>query len=176
MAGPGQAGSQLLMLQQQQQHSQLLLTHGQAPQGQLQAPYGRSPQGSSPPTGQENTTTSEDSDDSTPHSAMVSIFMLFASLPRLRLDINLPRRDRNSINLVEDILLSFKGLLINCKTGSVRTEGNIEEPSCNHCCSKCYIYGVCVCNVNHQYAVCLRHIMSSVPFVAVPDFSTTSAR
>lgn len=80
MAGPGQAGSQLLMLQQQQQqqqqHPQLLLAHGQPPQGQLQATYGRSPQRSSPPTGQENTTTSEDSDDSTPHSAMVSVFML----------------------------------------------------------------------------------------------------
>jgi len=113
MAGPGQAGSQLLMLQQQQQHSQLLLTHGQPPQGQLQAPYGRSPQGSSPPTGQENTTTSEDSDDSTPHSAMVSILMLFASLPRLLLGISLPRMDRNSINLVEDILLAFKQLIIN---------------------------------------------------------------
>jgi hypothetical protein len=81
MASPGQPSSQLLMLQQQQQHSQLLLAHGQPPQAQLQATYGRSPQRSSPPTGQENTTTSEDSDDSTPHSAMVSVC---DSYPRLR--------------------------------------------------------------------------------------------
>nr|CAD7195834.1 unnamed protein product [Timema douglasi] len=66
MASPNQPNnSQLLMMQQQQQHQQMMLNHGQS-MGQ----YGRSPQGNSPPTGQEGTTTSEDSDDSTPHSAM----------------------------------------------------------------------------------------------------------
>jgi hypothetical protein len=120
MAGPDQAGSQLLMLHQQQQHSQLLLSHGQPPQGQLQAPYGRSPQGSSPQTGQENTTTSEDSDDSTPHSAMVSVLMLFTSLHHPRLGISLPRMDISSIDLVQNIPFSFKRLITNSKTGNVR--------------------------------------------------------
>jgi hypothetical protein len=62
--------------------------------------------------------------------------MLFVSLLRLRLGISLPRIERNNINLVEDILLSFKRLIINYKTGNVRTERNIEEPSCNHRCSE----------------------------------------
>ena len=69
--------------------------------------------------------------------------MLFASLPHLRFGISLPRMDRNSINLVEDILLSFKRLIINYKTGNVRTERNIEEPSCNNRCSETVISVTC---------------------------------
>nr|CAD7452857.1 unnamed protein product [Timema tahoe] len=66
MASPNQPNNSQLLMMQQQQHQQMMLNHGQ-PMGQ----YGRSPQGNSPPTGQEGTTTSEDSDDSTPHSAMM---------------------------------------------------------------------------------------------------------
>ncbi|XP_063221136.1 TOX high mobility group box family member 4-like isoform X3 [Bacillus rossius redtenbacheri] len=68
MASPSQASSQLLLMQQQQQQQQhMMLSQGPAGLGQ----YGCAAQGGSPPTGQEGTTTSEDSDDSTPHSAMM---------------------------------------------------------------------------------------------------------
>lgn len=77
-----QHSNQLLMIQQQQQqqqHQQMMMSHGQPPPGSI-GPYGASPQhpqgrGNSPPVhptpGQEPTT-SEDSDDSTPH-AVVSL-------------------------------------------------------------------------------------------------------
>lgn len=43
-----------------------------APSGYVRSPPGTLAHSQSPPTGAENTTTSEDSDDSTPHSALVS--------------------------------------------------------------------------------------------------------
>lgn len=68
-----QHNNQLLMIQQQQQH-QMMMSHGQPPPGSM-GQYGASPQRNSPPAhptpGQEPTT-SEDSDDSTPH-AVVSV-------------------------------------------------------------------------------------------------------
>ncbi|XP_045473233.1 TOX high mobility group box family member 4-A-like isoform X3 [Harmonia axyridis] len=72
-----QHNNQLLMIQQQQQqHQQMMMSHGQPPPGSMGG-YGASPQhpqgrGNSPPAapGQEHTT-SDDSDDSTPHPAMV---------------------------------------------------------------------------------------------------------
>nr|CAH7752269.1 unnamed protein product [Callosobruchus chinensis] len=66
-----QHNNQLLMIQQQQQ--QMMMSHGQPPpMGQ----YGTSPQhpqgrGNSPPAPGQEPTTSEDSDDSTPHPAMI---------------------------------------------------------------------------------------------------------
>ncbi|XP_068898698.1 TOX high mobility group box family member 4 isoform X1 [Tenebrio molitor] len=72
-----QHNNQLLMIQQQQQHQQMMMNHGQPPPGAM-SQYGTSPQhpqgrGNSPPAppGQEPTT-SEDSDDSTPHPAMMT--------------------------------------------------------------------------------------------------------
>ncbi|KAK7868567.1 hypothetical protein R5R35_009463 [Gryllus longicercus] len=82
LAGPAQGGAQPLMMMQQQAaaaaaaaaaHPQMFGGGGggggggAGPMG-----YGRSPQGASPPAGHETTTTSEDSDDSTPHSAMMA--------------------------------------------------------------------------------------------------------
>ncbi|XP_076253656.1 TOX high mobility group box family member 4-B isoform X3 [Rhynchophorus ferrugineus] len=74
-----QHNNQLLMIHQhqQQQHQQMMMSHGQPPPGPM-AQYGASPQhpqgrGNSPPAppGQEHTT-SDDSDDSTPHPAMMT--------------------------------------------------------------------------------------------------------
>lgn len=78
---PGQQqqhNNQLLMMQQQQQQ-QMMMNHGQPPPGAI-GQYNASPtqgRGNSPPAapGQEPTT-SEDSDDSTPHPAMVSKIIL----------------------------------------------------------------------------------------------------
>lgn len=78
-----QHNNQLLMIQQQQQqHQQMMMSHGQPPPGSM-AGYGASPQhpqgrGNSPPAapGQEHTT-SDDSDDSTPHPAMVWMHVAF---------------------------------------------------------------------------------------------------
>lgn len=74
-----QHNNQLLMIhqQQQQQHQQMMMSHGQPPPGQM-GPYGASPQhpqgrGNSPPAPGQEHTTSDDSDDSTPHPAIVSI-------------------------------------------------------------------------------------------------------
>ncbi|KAF2883528.1 hypothetical protein ILUMI_22644 [Ignelater luminosus] len=74
---PGQQqqhNNQLLMMQQQQQQ-QMMMNHGQPPPGAI-GQYNASPtqgRGNSPPAapGQEPTT-SEDSDDSTPHPAMLT--------------------------------------------------------------------------------------------------------
>lgn len=72
-----QHNNQLLMIQQQQQQQQqqqMMMSHGQPPPGNM--PYGASPQnpqgrGNSPPAPGQEPTTSEDSDDSTPHPAMM---------------------------------------------------------------------------------------------------------
>lgn len=58
-------GNQMMMIPQQPQQQQMMM------QQQQQGVYIRSPTGNSPPIGHETTTTSEDSDDSTPHPAMV---------------------------------------------------------------------------------------------------------
>lgn len=80
-----QHNNQLLMIQQQQQHhqqhQQMMMSHGQPPPGNM-GQYGTSPQhpqgrGNSPPAPGQEHTTSEDSDDSTPHPAMVCFFRLF---------------------------------------------------------------------------------------------------
>lgn len=65
--------------QQHQQHQQMMMSHGQPPPGAM-GQYGTSPQhpqgrGNSPPAPGQEPTTSEDSDDSTPHPAMVSHFL-----------------------------------------------------------------------------------------------------
>ncbi|XP_018567121.1 TOX high mobility group box family member 4 isoform X3 [Anoplophora glabripennis] len=73
-----QHNNQLLMIQQQQhqQHQQMMMSHGQPPPGAM-GQYGTSPQhpqgrGNSPPAPGQEPTTSEDSDDSTPHPAMIT--------------------------------------------------------------------------------------------------------
>lgn len=62
--------------QQHQQHQQMMMSHGQPPPSQM-GQYGASPQhpqgrGNSPPAPGQEPTTSDDSDDSTPHPAIVS--------------------------------------------------------------------------------------------------------
>ncbi|XP_049824233.1 TOX high mobility group box family member 4-A isoform X2 [Aethina tumida] len=85
--GQPQHNSQLLMIQQQQQQhaaqqqhaqqqQQMMMSHGQPPPGAM-GQYGTSPQhpqgrGNSPPAPGQEPTTSEDSDDSTPHPAMMT--------------------------------------------------------------------------------------------------------
>ncbi|XP_066157145.1 TOX high mobility group box family member 4 isoform X2 [Euwallacea fornicatus] len=73
-----QHNNQLLMIhqQQQQQHQQMMMSHGQPPPGSM-GQYGASPQhpqgrGNSPPAPGQEHTTSDDSDDSTPHPAMIT--------------------------------------------------------------------------------------------------------
>ncbi|XP_050503279.1 TOX high mobility group box family member 4-A-like isoform X1 [Diabrotica virgifera virgifera] len=83
-----QHNNQLLMIQQQQQqqqhhqqqqqqhHQQMMMSHGQPPPSAM-GQYGASPQhpqgrGNSPPAPGQEPTTSDDSDDSTPHPAIIT--------------------------------------------------------------------------------------------------------